>query len=63
MYIAQEQGYGGDISRVAKYKSIDLYMLCNKNMPKKKLDQLNRINKEIDNDGTMQKILRKYGIH
>ncbi len=63
MYIAQEQGYGGDISRVAKYKSMELYMLCNKNMSKKKLDQLNRINKEIENDGTMQKILRKYGIH
>lgn len=63
IYIAQEQGYGADISRVAKYKSIDLYMLCNKNMPKKKIDQLNRINKEIENDGTMQKILRKYGIH
>lgn len=62
MVIAQEQGYGADISRVAKYKSIDLYMLCNKNMSKKKLDQLNRINKEIENDGTMQKILRKYGI-
>ena len=62
MAIAQEQGYGADISRVVKYKSIDLYMLCNKALPKKKVDQLNRINKEIENDGTMQKILRKYGI-
>ncbi len=63
MFIAQEQGYGAEISRVAKYKSFDLFMLCNKNMSQKKIDQLNRINKEIDNDGTMQKILRKYGIH
>lgn len=63
MYIAQEQGYGADINRVTKYKSIDLYMLCNKNMSQKKIDQFNRINKEIENDGTMQKILRKYGIH
>jgi polar amino acid transport system substrate-binding protein len=63
MYIAQEQGYGADISRVAKYKSVDLYMLCNKNILPKKIAQLNRINKEIENDKTMQKILRKYGIH
>jgi polar amino acid transport system substrate-binding protein len=62
MYLAHEQGYGADISRVAKYKSIDLYMLCNKEMPKKKIDEFNRINKEIENDGTMQKILRKYGV-
>jgi polar amino acid transport system substrate-binding protein len=62
MVIAQDQGYGGDISKLVKYKSVDLYMLCNKELPKNKLDQLNRINKEIDNDGTMQKLLRKYGI-
>lgn len=60
--IAQEQGYAADIRRIVKYKSIELYLLCNKNMPQKKIDQLNRINKEIENDGTMQKILRKYGI-
>ena len=62
MYIAQQQGYGADMSKVAKYKTVELYMLCNKDFPKKKLEQLNRINKEIDHDGTMQKLLRQYGI-
>lgn len=62
MYIAPQQGYGADISNVASYQTIDLYMLCSKNISKKKLAQLNRINKEIDDDGTMQKLLRQYGI-
>lgn len=63
MYIAQQLGYDTSINKVAKYKTVDLYMLCNKKFSKKKLAQLNRINKEIDHDGTMQKISRQYGLH
>ena len=62
MYIVQQQGYGADINNVAKYKTIDLCMICSKNISKKKLAQLNRIDKEIDDNGTMQKLLIQYGI-
>ena len=62
MVMAQQQGYWPEISNVASYKNIELYMLCNARMDKQRIDNFNRFNKEIDNDGTMDKILRKYGV-
>lgn len=48
--------------RAIKWKSIELNMLCNVRMDKQRIELYNRINKELDNDGTMEKIMRKYGI-
>ncbi|MFZ6655054.1 substrate-binding periplasmic protein [Undibacterium sp. TJN19] len=62
MAIAQQQGFGNDIVRAVKYKSIELNMLCNIRMDKQRIDLYNKINKDLDNDGTMEKIMRKYGI-
>ncbi|QJQ06469.1 ABC transporter substrate-binding protein [Undibacterium piscinae] len=61
-YIAQQQGYWKDISRTVHYKHIDLYMLCHPEMDKHKIDKFNRINKELDKDGTLGKLLQKYGV-
>ncbi|MFZ6771601.1 substrate-binding periplasmic protein [Undibacterium sp. SXout7W] len=61
MVIAQQQGVYADIVRAARYKSIELNMLCNIHMDKQKIELYNKLNKDIDNDGTMEKILRKYG--
>jgi polar amino acid transport system substrate-binding protein len=61
-YIAQQQGYWKDISHIVRYKHIDLYMLCHPEMDKRTIDKFNRINKELDNDGTIGKLLQKYGV-
>lgn len=62
MNLAQQQGFANDIVRAIKWKSIELNMLCNVRMDKQRIELYNRINKELDNDGTMEKIMRKYGI-
>jgi len=62
MYMAQQQGYGNDIVRAARYKQIELNMLCNINMDKQRIELFNKINKELDTDGTTEKLLKKYGI-
>jgi polar amino acid transport system substrate-binding protein len=62
MYQAQQQGYWNEISKAIKYKSMDLYMLCNARMDKQRIDNFNAINKELDHDGTMEKLLHKYGV-
>ncbi|HTD05463.1 ABC transporter substrate-binding protein [Undibacterium sp.] len=62
MFLAQQQGYWNDISKVAKYRNIDLYMLCNAKMDKQRIDNFNQLNSDIDHDGTMDKLVRKYGI-
>lgn len=62
MFIAQQQGYANDIVRVLKYKAIDLYMLCNIRMDAQRIDLYNKLNKELDNDGTTEKLMHKYGI-
>ncbi len=62
MVLAQQQGFGNDIVRVVKYKSIELNMLCNSRMDKQRIDLYNKLNKELDNDGTMEKIMHKYGM-
>jgi len=62
MVIAQQQGFGHEIARAIKWKSIELNMLCNVRMDKQRIELYNKINKELDNDGTMEKIMRKYGI-
>lgn len=62
MLIAQQQGFGNEIARAIKWKSIELNMLCNVRMDKQRIELYNKINKELDNDGTMEKIMRKYGI-
>ncbi len=58
--LAQQQGLAQDMLKVLKYRQIDLYMLCNQKMDKNRIDLFNKLNKEIDNDGTMDKLLRKY---
>lgn len=63
MYIAQQQGYAKDISRALRYKNIELYLLCHNGMDKQRIDKFNQLNKEIEADGTMEKILLKYGVH
>ncbi len=62
MFIAQQQGYASDIVRALRYKNMDLYMLCNKHMDKQRIELYNKLNKELDNDGTMEKLMHKYGI-
>ncbi|BBB69787.1 hypothetical protein UNDYM_5534 [Undibacterium sp. YM2] len=62
MFLAQQQGFANDIVRAIKWKSIELNMLCNVRMDKQRIELYNKINKELDNDGTMEKIMRKYGI-
>ncbi|MFZ6871491.1 substrate-binding periplasmic protein [Undibacterium sp. Di27W] len=62
MVIAQQLGFANDIVRAIKYKSQELNMLCNARMDKQRIELYNKINKELDNDGTMEKITRKYGI-
>lgn len=62
LFIAQQQGFGNDIVKAMKYKTIELNMLCNVHMDKQRIELYNKLNKDIDNDGTMDKILRKYGI-
>lgn len=62
MFLAQQQGYGSEITRAIKWKSVELNMLCNVRMDKQRIELYNKINKELDNDGTMEKIMRKYGI-
>ncbi|MFZ6751137.1 substrate-binding periplasmic protein [Undibacterium sp. Ren11W] len=61
MYMAQQQGYWKDLQRAVKYKTIELYMLCHPAMEKNRIAQFNRYNKELDSDGTMDKISHKYG--
>lgn len=61
MYLAQQQGYGSEISRALRYKSLGLYLACNLRMEKNRIDLLIQLNKEIDNDGSMEKFIRKYG--
>ncbi|MEB0030740.1 hypothetical protein QN372_08285 [Undibacterium sp. RTI2.1] len=61
MSIAQQQGYWDDIERAIKWRNIELYMLCNAKIDQRRIDKFNAINKEIDNDGTMDKFQRKYG--
>lgn len=60
MYMAQQQGYADDIARALRYKHIELNMLCNLNIDKTKIDQWNRINKELDADGSTEKLQKKY---
>ena len=62
MYIAEQQGFGKQIVPAIKYKNIELNMLCNLHMDKQRIDLFNKINKILDNDGTMDKILRKNGL-
>jgi len=62
MYIAEQQGFAKEITPAIKYKNIELNMLCNVHMNKQRIDLFNKINKNIDNDGTMDKILRKNGL-
>jgi len=62
MHLAQQQGFANDIVRAIKWKSVELNMLCNVRMDKQRIELYNKINKEMDNDGTMEKIMRKYGI-
>jgi polar amino acid transport system substrate-binding protein len=61
-YIAEQKGYGKDISPVITYKTIDLYMLCHPGMDNARIEKYNQLSKDIDKDGTMEKILRKYGV-
>ncbi|MDO8701226.1 MAG: transporter substrate-binding domain-containing protein [Undibacterium sp.] len=63
MYIAQQQGHGKDISHAVRYKNIELYMLCHNAMDRQRVAKFNKLNKEIETDGTMEKILHKYGVH
>lgn len=62
MSLAQQMGYANDIVRAARYKNIELNMLCNIRMDKQRIDLFNKINRDLENDGTMEKIMRKYGI-
>ncbi len=62
MFLAQQQGYWNDIGKALKYRSIDLYMLCNAKMDKQRIDHFNQLNNDIDHDGTMEKLVHKYGI-
>ena len=62
MYIAEQQGFGKQIVPAIKYKNIELNMLCNLHMDQQRIDLFNKINKILDNDGTMDKILRKNGL-
>ena len=62
MYIAEQQGVAKDIATAIKYKTIELNMLCNIHMDKQRIELFNKLNKAIDADGTMGKILRKNGI-
>ncbi|MFZ6645590.1 substrate-binding periplasmic protein [Undibacterium sp. TJN25] len=62
MFLAQQQGYWEGISKAVKYRSIDLYMLCNARMDKQRIDNFNSFNADIDRDGTMEKLMRKYGV-
>lgn len=62
MYMTQQQAYWKDLRRALKYKSIELYMLCHPSMDKSRIAQFNRYNKELENDGTMDKISHKYGV-
>lgn len=60
--VAQQQGHANDISRALRYKDIELYMVCNLNMDKQKIIVFNKFNKEIDSDGSMEKLFNKYGV-
>lgn len=60
--LARSQGLEHEIVKVLKYRHIDLYMLCHQKMDKARIEQFNKINKDIDNDGTMDKLIRKYNI-
>ena len=62
MYIAEQQGVAKDIATAIRYKTIELNMLCNIHMDKQRIELFNKLNKAIDADGTMGKILRKNGI-
>jgi polar amino acid transport system substrate-binding protein len=62
MFLAQQQGFGNDIARAVKYRQIELYMLCYPGMDKQRIDNFNRINKELDHEGLTEKLQRKYGI-
>ncbi|GGC95058.1 substrate-binding periplasmic protein [Undibacterium terreum] len=62
MFLAQQQGYWNDISKAVKYRSIDLYMLCNAKMDKQRIDNFNQLNADLDRDGTAEKLMRKYGV-
>ncbi|MFZ6843500.1 substrate-binding periplasmic protein [Undibacterium sp. RuTC16W] len=61
MQMAQEQGFWSDIRRAIKWRNVDLYMLCNAKMDKQRIDRFNELNKEIDREGSMEKITRNYG--
>lgn len=61
MYLAQQQGYGNDISRALRYKSLGLYLACHPHLDKARVELYNQLNKELDNDGSMEKFTRKYG--
>jgi len=37
-------------------------MLCNINIDKQRIELFNKLNKELDNDGSTDKLLKKYGI-
>lgn len=58
--LAQQQNLDQDIVKVLKYRHIDLYMLCHQKFDKAQIDLFNKINKDVDNDGTMDKLIRKY---
>ncbi|MFZ6770137.1 MULTISPECIES: substrate-binding periplasmic protein [unclassified Undibacterium] len=62
MVLAQQQGFGNDIVRAVKYKTMELNMLCNSRMDKQRIELYNKLNKDLDNDGTMEKIMHKYGM-
>jgi polar amino acid transport system substrate-binding protein len=62
MYMAQQQGYWKEMQRALKYKTIELYMLCHPSMEKSRIALFNRYNKELESDGTMEKISHKYGV-
>jgi hypothetical protein len=52
-------GFANDIVRAARYKNIELNMLCNIRMDKQRIDLFNKINRDLENDGTMEKLMRK----
>ena len=62
LFIAQQQGLNNDIARAVRYRQIELYMLCHPGMDKQRIENFNRINKELDHEGLTEKLQRKYGI-
>lgn len=59
-YIARQQGYASEIAVALKYRTGELFMLCHPQMDAQKIELYNKLNKELDADGTTEKILRKY---